>query len=237
MVMSACSSQEAQVWREHLLSRITIETQDLNDGRTNVQEQFSFSTLDIRPLSTVFNKPAALLRRASVRRAATLGPKSNLTQVIIKNTQATSNSNACKVPAPVTRSQSHLSASHIPILAPRRSDRCKLESAAEDVWTAPILPYPGMLNRRTENPIRAGANHVMRKLSMASIASNFSKRSASFTSLSQSSRTEEHAPSSRRPRTPTMKGRCAVMKHRRADVVSFQTTPAAFLPPDFTVDI
>ena len=72
---------------------------------------------------------------------------------------------------------------------------------------------------------------------MASIASNFSKRSASFTSLSQSSRTEEHAPSSRRPRTPTMKGRCAVMKQRRADVVSFQATPAAFLPPDFTVDI
>lgn len=53
-----------------------------------------------------------------------------------------------------------------------------------DVWTRDILPYPGMTGRaRGEHLVRASASSMMRKLSVASIASNFTKRSGSMASL------------------------------------------------------
>jgi hypothetical protein len=114
-------------------------------------------------------------------------------------------------------------------LAPRRAERTRLETALEDVWTKDILPFPGMALRRAENPIRASANSVMRKLSMASIASNFSKRSPSFTSLNHA-RSEE--PSS--AQTGNIRAKSALSDRRAAPVlVDFHNAPAAFLPTDF----
>lgn len=150
-----------------------------------------------------------------------------------------------------------MSASHIPTLAPRRQDRIKLELAIVDVWTRSALPYPGMNTKRMENPIRASANHVMRKLSIASmtsmtsIASTFSKRSISHSGASIS-RTNTPAPISAAPiphapppsfdegytsssgqsvRTLRPKGQ------RKTVVVDFHNTPKAFLPEDFELDI
>jgi hypothetical protein len=137
------------------------------------------------------------------------------------------------------RSQSHLSsAGHIPTLAPRRAERVRLEAALGDIWSRENLPYPGMPSRRMEAHIRASANSVIRKLSMASIANfSVSKRSNSFTSLTHHRIEEARFSSSQRSFQSTSKRNAGVEKIRstRADpiVVDFHNTPTAFLPEDF----
>jgi hypothetical protein len=72
----------------------------------------------------------------------------------------------------------------------------------------------------------------MRKLSMASIASNFSKRSLSYSTLSFQC-TEEGYTSSTGKSTRTVRQHKAPDKRKRRVVVDFHTTPKAFLPEDF----
>jgi hypothetical protein len=106
----------------------------------------------------------------------------------------------------------------------------------EDVWTKDVLPFPGMSNRRVENQIRASANSVMRKLSMASIASNFSRRSPSFSSMSNTRSEDSHG--SRMHRVSQGNLRAIPVKSRRPApaVVDFHNAPAAFLPVDFELE-
>ena len=200
-----------------------------------MQDIFSSLTLDIKSLGPVFGHANSLVRRMSVHRAATLGAKTNLTQVIIKNTQAEKplESTPTISPGVVTRSQSLLSSNRIPTLAPRRAERIRLETALEEVWTKDILPFPGMPNRRVENQIRASANSVMRKLSMASITSNFSRRSPSFSSMSNTRSEDSYG--SKVHRIPHGNLRAAHVSDRRPapTVVDFHNAPAAFLPTDF----
>lgn len=87
--------------------------------------------------------------------------------------------------APVNRSQSLLTTNHrIPTLAPPRSERARIEALLSDVWSREILPFPGMTTRsRSEHLVRSSASSVMRKLSVASIASSFGRRPGSLTSL------------------------------------------------------
>ena len=146
---------------------------------------FSFLPLDLKSVGPIFGQPEILVQRMSVHRSATIGPKTSPHQVIIKNTQAQKIPEAGQstISLPAARSQSHLSTNHIPALAPRRAERIRLETAPSEVWAKDILPFPGMTPRRAKDPIRASANSVMRKLSMVSIASNFSKRSPSYSSL------------------------------------------------------
>lgn len=104
-----------------------------------------------------------------------------LYQVIIKNTNAFKETPSC---VNINRSQSLLTTNRIPVLSPSRTERIRLEALLTDVWTRDILPYPGMTGRaRGEHLVRASASSMMRKLSVASIASNFTKRSGSMTSL------------------------------------------------------
>jgi hypothetical protein len=63
------------------------------------------------------------------------------------------------------------------VLAPSRDQRIKLELLLSDVWSREVLPFPGMT--------RPTASSIMRKLSVASITSNFSKRSGSLASLNK----------------------------------------------------
>lgn len=226
--MSACSGSEEETWRRYLRSRINSETQDLVEGRSTTQDLFSSLALDIKSIGPVFGQAESVVRRMSVHRAATLGPKTNLSQVIIKNTQAqkASDSPQAITNLSVTRSQSHLTSNHVPTLAPRRAERIRLETALEEVWTKDILPFPGMASRRVENPIRASANSVMRKLSMASIASNFSRRSPSFTSLSHARSEESFSRTRKLSQSNLRAGPVPAL-------VDFHNAPAAFLPTDF----
>lgn len=74
------------------------------------------------------------------------------------------------------------------MLAPSRGDRARLEALLSDVWTREVLPFPGMTTRaRNEHIIRTSAQSMMRKLSVTSITSSFTKRSASFASITRNS--------------------------------------------------
>lgn len=106
---------------------------------------------------------------------------SGLCQVIIKNTNAFKDTSSS---AAINRSQSLLTTNRIPVLAPSRAERMRLEALLADVWTREVLPFPGMTSRAwSEHLVRASAHSMMRKLSVASITSNFTKRSGSMASL------------------------------------------------------
>lgn len=123
-----------------------------------------------------------IARRMSIHRATTVGQMAGLCQVLIKNTTAAREIGYSSSIAPINRSQSLLTTKRIPVLAPYRGERIKLESLVADVWTRNILPFPGMIGR-SRGDVRTSASSIMRKLSVASIASNFSKRSSSMASI------------------------------------------------------
>jgi hypothetical protein len=203
-----------------------------------MHDMFSSLSLDIKSIGPVFGHADSLVRRMSVHRAATLGSKTHLSQVIIKNTQAQKMSEPPPAFAPnlVTRSQSHMSSNHVVTLAPRRAERIRLETALEEVWTKDVLPFPGMGNRRVENPIRASANSVMRKLSMASIASNFSRRSPSFSSISNTRSDDSFGSRVQKISQGNLRARSAADRRPAPAVVDFHNAPAAFLPTDFELE-
>ncbi|OQO11938.1 hypothetical protein B0A48_03665 [Cryoendolithus antarcticus] len=191
IILTACSAIEALVWRDQLELRTQSQSLAVAQGKSNVFELHSPLVNDLRSIGKAFGKPGTFIRQASstnVHRTATVGPMTDLNQVIIKNTlavrdaQETAASSATSLQIP--RSQSVATPSHVQTLAPRRADRVRLEVMLNDVWSKHLLPYPGMTVRRSEQ-LRGSANNVIRKFSMASITSNFSsKRSASYTSMS-----------------------------------------------------
>jgi len=125
-----------------------------------------------------------IARRISIHRATTVGPKSSLCQVLIKNTTTLKEISQSASSTSMNRSQSLLTTNRIPVLAPPRAERVRLENLLSDVWTREILPFPGMTGRiRSEHLVRASASSMIRMLSVASIASNITKRSASYVNL------------------------------------------------------
>lgn len=116
---------------------------------------------------------------------------SGLCQVIIKNTNACRNILHSTSSTSINRSQSLLTTNRIPVLAPSRAERIRLETLLSDVWSRDVLPFPGINGRaRNEHLVRASASSMMRKLSVASIASNFTKRSGSMASLQKAAEDE-----------------------------------------------
>ncbi|CAI4216243.1 unnamed protein product [Parascedosporium putredinis] len=80
------------------------------------------------------------------------------------------------------------SPTRIPILAPSRAERARLEALLADVWSRDILPFPGMTTRsRSEHLVRTSASSMMRRLSVASITGSFGRRPGSLTSLPKAS--------------------------------------------------
>jgi hypothetical protein len=237
IILSACSSQEEEIWKQQLRGRIASETHDFTEGQSTMHDMFSSLSLDLKSLGPIFGHADSLVRRMSVHRAATLGAKTNTSQVIIKNTQAQKlpDSPPTLSPGVVTRSQSFMSSHQVPTLAPRRAERIRLETMLEDVWTKDMLPFPGMSNRRVENQIRASANSMMRKLSMASIASNFSRRSPSFSSMSNTRSEDSFGSRVHKMSHGNLRPRSATDRRPAPTVVDFHTAPAAFLPTDFEI--
>lgn len=230
-ILTACSAVEADAWRRQMNARIEAQAQATCEGSENVFELQSPLVSEMRSVGKAFGKPGSFVRRMSVHRTATVGPTTDLNQVIIKNTQGVKEvlDNSSHTSLQIPRSQSVVTPSHVQTLAPRRADRVRLESVLSDVWTKDLLPYPGMQPRRSD-PIRASANHVIRKFSMASITSNFSssKRSASYTSIAQSKK-EDMPP----PKIKNGGRNRAYTKPGRLPLVDFHNAPEAFLPADF----
>ncbi|KAE9988827.1 hypothetical protein EG328_007431 [Venturia inaequalis] len=238
VIMSACSEEEEEQWKAQIRTRIETENRNVVDG---LATPFVLLPTDLRSLGPAFEANGSFTRRKSIHRAATLGTKTNLHQVIIKNTHAQKpGNNDSESSLPVLRSQSHMSSGHVPTLAPRRAERIRLETVLSEVWSRDVLPYPGMVSRRPDNPIRASANSVMRKLSMASIASNFSKRSASFASFSHHRLNETSIiPPNPLPPLPCTRPKRTLVKRpcpNSGPLVDFHSAPTAFLPEDFELN-
>lgn len=184
IIMTACTSREEQEWRSRLAHAAGRESPTLN------QPMFDSLALNIKALGTVFGKQGTIARRISVHRATTVGPKTPLCQVIIKNTSVvrdatlSSSSSSSTTATSINRSMSLLTTnSRIPVLAPPRGERARLEALLSDVWSRDVLPFPGMTasgrsHRGEYSLVRASASSVMRKLSAAgSIAGSFGRRS------------------------------------------------------------
>lgn len=106
--------------------------------------------------------------------------------VILRNTSLERDSQS-STNATINRSQSLLATKgRVPVLAPSRGDRARLEALLSDVWTREILPFPGLTVRaRNEHLLRTSAHSMIRKLSVTSITSQFTKRSASLASITR----------------------------------------------------
>ena len=178
-MMCACSAREEDQWKGELLraSKASSPLPAASDSK--------FLTLKMRRLGPIFGQPGTLSRRMAMQRAATVDRRTNSCQIIIKNTHSLKEvqDSPKASPASFDRSHSLLSTNRIPILAPERADRIRLEHALEGVWTRDVLPFPGMTTNRGGDFIRASKDSVMRKLSKASTASQSSKRSVSYTSI------------------------------------------------------
>lgn len=170
LIMSACSSKEELEWRARLY-RPPVQVQDTQDAGV-----YNSLYLNVKSLGTIFGKPGTIARRLSIHRATTVGPKSSMAQVILKNTSAASN--RALSPNYINRSQSLLTTNtRVPVLAPSRNERIRLETLLVHIWSRDILPYPGMSPKpRNEHIVRASASTMMRKLSVAGIAGSFSKK-------------------------------------------------------------
>ncbi|KAF4587717.1 Dbl homology domain-containing protein [Ophiocordyceps camponoti-floridani] len=207
MIMTACTPKEEVEWRKRLSRRA-------KDG-SEPREPAIFSSLDldIKSLGIVFGKPGTVARRISIHRATTVGPKSPLCQVVLKNTSIVRDTGG-SVSASLTINRSHsvlTTQTRMPVLAPSRSERARLEALLADVWTREILPFPGMTTRaRSEHLVRTSASTVMRKLSVTSIASSFARRSSSLT---QKAKPSEEQPareeSKRRAQKSSKEDACA----------------------------
>jgi len=212
IIMTACTPKEEVEWRCRLTTLPASQLQQQSDPHC-----FSCTTLNIKSLGTVYGRSGrfhskysyrtdwmtyllitcieTLARKISIHRATTVGPRFPLCQVILKNTSIEKEVSFSNDRSSVNRSKSLLTTnSRIPILAPSRGERARLEALLSDVWSREILPFPGMTVRaRSEHLVRSSASTVMRKLSVVNLANTFTRRSSSFNSNQKVGSGEETA--------------------------------------------
>ena len=241
ILMTACSAAEEDAWKGNMRTRIREESRDSSAEWWPLDGALNVLNMNFKTVAPIFDQRGESSNEKSIQRAVTVGSATNITRVIIQNTQAQKLNDNDQNVAAVAMGRSHtlLSTKNTPIVAPRRTTRIRLEMVLSDVWTKDVLPYPGMLYRRNENSIRASANMMMRKFSMASFTSGFSKRSASFTSLSHSRTTNECSASSRlapKSSVPMLRKSNRPLGMRCSTApVDFHNAPEAFLPEDFGI--
>lgn len=182
-MFSACSATEQQQWLAGVERGRSLLALEGPATEHRVPNLFTTTSLDLKALAPVFGQGGPLARRLSIQRAATVAPKVATCQVIIRNTHKPQDGQELRYSTigPVNRSQSLLTTHRVTILAPKRSERIRLEQSLADVWTRDTLPFPGMSLTRGGNIIRASAGSLARKFSLASIHSPFTKRSTSLT--------------------------------------------------------
>lgn len=185
LIFCACSANEEQEWTQAIIQCTSQTSYMLRDEVPILGPIYTTLALHVNPIGPVFGVFGNMTRRLSIQRAATVHSRVNGTQVIIRNTTATKEKKdeGDSVFGSIGRSKSVQTASRVPILAPKRVERSRLESMLSDVWSRDRLPYPGMGSHRGDHPLRASASMMMRRLSRASISSSFTKRSVSTASF------------------------------------------------------
>ena len=184
LIFCACSMREEEAWTGAIAQQAEKATTKQDRAMPIVRPDYEFISLPVRSLGPIFGLPESLTRQLSVQRAATVHTRNNRAQVIIRNTtagKAAKSGSESNIDS-LGRSKSAMTASHVPILAPKRAERSRMESALADVWSRDRLPFPGLSTQR-DNAIRASATSMMRRISRASIGSTFSRRSTSTTSF------------------------------------------------------
>ena len=183
LVFSACSATEQQQWLAGIERGRSLLALEGPARQPPVPDLFTTSSLELKALAPVFGQAGTLARRLSIQRAATVAPRVATCQVIIRNTHKPQDGQEMKpsTAVAVNRSQSLLTTHRVTVLAPKRSERVRLEQSLADVWTRDTLPFPGMSLTRGGNIIRASAGSLVRKLSLASMHTPFAKRSTSLT--------------------------------------------------------
>ncbi|KAM4059431.1 rhoGEF domain-containing protein [Hirsutella rhossiliensis] len=103
MIMTACTPKEEVEWR----TRLSRPVKDSSEPRD--PSCFGSMDLDMKSLGTVFGKPGTIARRVSIHRATTVGPKSPLCQVVLKNTSVVRDTaSSASAALTINRSQSLL---------------------------------------------------------------------------------------------------------------------------------
>ena len=145
VILCACSSLEEEQWKTRLAACADVEEQRQREDHALSLPIYSFLNLDMKAVGHVFGAPGTMERRLSVQRASTMNPRNSTYQVIIKNTNDLRNAKDQKTSpsSSIGRSQSHLTTNRISILAPKRSERARMEHQLAGVWTRELLPYPG----------------------------------------------------------------------------------------------
>jgi len=183
-IMSACSSAEESVWKDGLQGRYSPK------NRTEDLSKYIASSvgLDLRSVGTVYG-PQSTITGRNPSRAATVGNRANISQVILRNTHNPEDLHEYRQisSSSINRSQSHMTSNRIVVLSPKKSERARLEASIADVWTKDKLPFPGMIGSRGGQIIRASAGSLARKLSLATIHAPFSRRSGSISIVSRKS--------------------------------------------------
>lgn len=202
LIFCACTAREEDQWKSTLQERSNTKKNN-RDGRRDVSFQSSALYLELRSLGAVFGQPGTLMHRQSIQRAATLNSRKQGCQVIIKNTSSIKQREnpPTTITETVGRSQSFLSTYKIPILAPGRAERQRIEQAMASVWTRDRLPYPGMAGHRRGSLITSATN-VMRRLSRASTTTTSTTTSAASvgcTSIAETSTQSAYTAASRMP--------------------------------------
>ena len=170
-ILCACTLREEEEWTVKIRKHIADTSQKRQDSSKSNLLGFENSVLclDIKSLGPVFGLPGTLLRRQSIQRAATTNHRKHAFQVIIRNTYSLKENGDSPIKRSGTlgRSRSFMSTNNIPLLAPRRDDRQRVEQKMCDVWSKDRLPYPGMTGHRGVHLIRTSASSVMRRISFA----------------------------------------------------------------------
>lgn len=185
LILSACSKVEEDRW----IAALQGEFGQLNHcSRNSAARITTHVALNLKSAGVVFSSQRSLSRESSIQRAATVGGRPSISQVIIRNTHNISDLNEYRDSTSsnisINRSQSHMNSKRIPVLEPKRSVRSRLESSISDIWTRERLPFPGMVGSRGGQIIRASAGTLARKLSLASIQAPFSIGRTSSMSMS-----------------------------------------------------
>ncbi|EFQ97299.1 hypothetical protein MGYG_00340 [Nannizzia gypsea CBS 118893] len=207
LVMTACSTREADQWKDHLLQNISPEI-----------------TVDTPRIGTKVMFP--IKRRPVV----TINEAGNMVQPIcrlvrIKGTEAIPRLNQTPSMSP-SRPQTLL-VTPMETLAPNRQTRIRMERWLSDMWTCDIIPYPGMPGRG-ELFIRSQAGSFFRSLSSRR---PFSRRASSIASAT----TQSIKSHSRAEETDTTTPTSPISNHSTRELdETIDAHPLRSSSPDYT---
>lgn len=174
ILMTASTKSEEEEWRHRIHDGGRRED---NHEYQSDRLMFTFLGLDAKTLGAALKSPDSSVRKHSIRRATTVPPKVQLFQVILKNTSSEKGeSQSLSRQLSIGRSHSVLKASRVPIIAPSRGDRARLESLISDVCTRDMLISSTLSPRNRTERIRPSASAMMRKINVPSLSSTFGRR-------------------------------------------------------------